>query len=154
MAKSPPKKRKDPAKPTRAKANRPDTPPTPDALADLLNPAIGKGTAGIGSGTGLTPPPETSWERRKDFSAAHTARKSTRGFGAAPQANYAASPITGLDPALEIELGLARDDDSSPSPAGGGSASIEDASRGGVSGDEDSPPAGALRVPTSPSRGR
>jgi outer membrane biosynthesis protein TonB len=65
MAKSPPKnpkKRKDPAergaaeqkriKPTRAKASRPDAAATPDTLADLLNPAIKTGTAGIGSGTG------------------------------------------------------------------------------------------------------
>jgi hypothetical protein len=52
MAKSPPKKPKDRAKPTRAKAARPDDKPTPDALADLLNPGIGRGTAGIGSGTG------------------------------------------------------------------------------------------------------
>ena len=51
MAK-PPKKPKDPAKPTRAKAARPDAAVTPDALADLLNPAINKGTAGLGSGTG------------------------------------------------------------------------------------------------------
>ena len=51
MAK-PPKKPKDPAKPTRAKAARPIEPATPDALADLLNPAINKGTAGMGSGTG------------------------------------------------------------------------------------------------------
>ena len=35
---------KDPAKPTRAKAARPDDAPTPDALADLLNPGIKKGT--------------------------------------------------------------------------------------------------------------
>ena len=55
MAKSPPKKpkkKKDPAKPTRAKAARPDEPATPDALAELLNPAIKSGTAGLGSGTG------------------------------------------------------------------------------------------------------
>ena len=50
MAK-PPKKPKDPAHPTRAKAARPVEPATPDALADLLNPAINKGTAGLGSGT-------------------------------------------------------------------------------------------------------
>ena len=56
MAKPPgkPKKPKDAAKPTRAKAARPVEPATPDALADLLNPAINKGTAGLGSGTGLT----------------------------------------------------------------------------------------------------
>ena len=51
-------------------------PATPDALADLLNPAINKGTAGLGSGTGqnpnLQPPPDNSFDRRKDFSAAHT----------------------------------------------------------------------------------
>jgi hypothetical protein len=34
------------------------------------------------------------------------ARKSTRGFEERPQRDYAASPITGLDPALEQELGL------------------------------------------------
>ena len=157
MAKSPPKKPKDPAKPTRAKAERPDAPATPDALAELLNPAINKGTAGIGSGTGplsfrgrrearepgiqkqapsqhldsgpapsarpgmtekngLQPPPETSWERRQDFSAAHRARKSAQetkqepkkpdGFEEAAQADFTASPITGLDPALVQELGL------------------------------------------------
>ena len=80
MAKSPdkPKKPKDPARPTRAKAARPDAPATPDALADLLNPGINKGTAGLGSGTGLQPPPDNSWDRAPDFSAAHKARKSAR----------------------------------------------------------------------------
>jgi excinuclease ABC subunit B len=128
MAK-PPRRPKDPAKPTRAKASRPDDAPTPDALADLLNPAINKGTAGLGSGTGknpnLQPPPDNSFDRRADFSAAHKARKSTpKGFDEAPQRDYAASPITGLDPALAKELGLGDDDDSSPSPhpAGGGEA--------------------------------
>ena len=158
MAKAPdkPKKPKDPAKPTRAKAARPVEPATPDALADLLNPAINKGTAGLGSGTGLQPikapsfrgaraasepgiqkqiaskhldsgsdpagrpgmtesglqpPPDNSFDRRADFSAAHKARKSTpKGFGEAPQRDYAASPITGLDPALARELGLGDDD--------------------------------------------
>jgi excinuclease ABC subunit B len=82
MAKPPPKKPKDPAKPTRAKAARPDDKPTPDALANLLNPGIGRGTAGMGSGTGrnqdrnqdsnqnLRPPPDNSWDRRRDFSEA------------------------------------------------------------------------------------
>ena len=116
MAKSPdrPKKPKDPARPTRAKAARPDEAKTPDQLAALLNPGIARGTAGLGSGTNLQPPPETSWERRKDFSAAHTARKSANketkaeGFAEAPQADFdaGASPITGLDPALADELGL------------------------------------------------
>ncbi len=46
--------KKDPAKPTRAKAARPDTAPLDPALADLLNPAIGQGRAGVGSQTGIT----------------------------------------------------------------------------------------------------
>ena len=111
MAKSPPKKpKKDPAKPTRAKANRPEAPATPDALADLLNPAIGQGTAGLGSGTGLKPPSDNSWERRRDFSDAHTARKSARskqGFGEAPQAEFEAtsSGFTGLWTSRDIWMG-------------------------------------------------
>jgi excinuclease ABC subunit B len=118
MAKSPPKKPKDPAKPTRAKAARPDDTPTPDALANLLNPGIGRGTAGLGSGTGLQQPPDNSWDRRRDFSEAHKARKSTpKEFNEAPQRDFSASPITGLDPQLEKELGLGdHDDASSPSP--------------------------------------
>ena len=178
MAKSPDKpkspKKKDPARATRAKAARPDAPPTPEALADLLNPAINKGTAGLGPSTGknpnLTPPPDTSWQRRQDFSAAHTARKPAReGFSEVPQQNYSASPITGLDPALAKELGLDADDDASPSPAGGGSpaeARQGEGGRGGVSGAEkDHPPPGArslssgrasrgpVGAPTSPLQG-
>src|SRR5690348_9969812 len=45
--------KKDPAKPTRAKAARPDAPPIDPALAELLNPAIGRGRAGVGSQTGI-----------------------------------------------------------------------------------------------------
>jgi excinuclease ABC subunit B len=94
----------------RSKAARPDAAPTPDSLADLLNPAIGKGTAGIGSGTGLQPPPDNSWDRRQDFSNAHKARKSAQssqqGFGEAPQAEFDGPPVSGLDPALAEELGL------------------------------------------------
>jgi excinuclease ABC subunit B len=45
--------KKDPAKPTRAKAARPDTPVLDPTLADLLNPAIGQGRAGVGSQTGI-----------------------------------------------------------------------------------------------------
>jgi len=47
--------KKDPAKPTRAKAARPDTPHLDPALAELLNPAIGRGRAGVGSQTGIEP---------------------------------------------------------------------------------------------------
>src|SRR6266480_1048698 len=81
--------KKDPAKPTRAKAARPDLPPIEPALAKLLNPAIGQGTAGPGSQTGLQPPPDNSFDRRADFANAHRARRSTQGgFGEAPQAGY------------------------------------------------------------------
>src|SRR6202162_4796591 len=127
MAK-PPKKPKDPARQTRAKAARPDASATPDALADLLNPAINKGTAGLGSGTGLQPPPNNSFDRRKDFSEAHRARKSARkapeesGFGEAPQSDYTGSPISGLDPALAKELGIGDELETplrNPPPQGG-----------------------------------
>jgi excinuclease ABC subunit B len=138
MAKSsnkPPKKPKDPARPTRAKAARPQSPATPDALADLLNPAINKGTAGLGSGTGetanLQPPPDNSFDRRADFSAAHKARKSTaKGFGEAPQRDYEASPFTGLDPALANELGLG-DDQTAPDPHEKSAREAERIARGG-----------------------
>src|SRR6516162_5177863 len=117
MAKSPDKPKMDPARPTRAKAARPDDKPTPDTLANLLNPGIGRGTAGLGSGTGLQPPPDNSWDRRRDFSDAHKARKSTlKEFNEAPQRDYTASPITGLDPQLAQELGIG-DDDAPPAPA-------------------------------------
>ena len=57
--------KKDPARPTRAKAARPDLPPTEPALAELLNPGIGQGTAGPGSQTGLKPPADNSFDRRR-----------------------------------------------------------------------------------------
>jgi excinuclease ABC subunit B len=121
--------KKDPAKPTRAKANRPDSPPTDPTLAELLNPGIRQGTAGIGSQTGgrtardgtsgLQPPPDNSWDRREDFSKAHTARRSTReGFAEGPQGGYGAkTPVEPgeLDPDLAKSLGLA--DDAEP-PSG------------------------------------
>jgi excinuclease ABC subunit B len=106
MAKSPDsRKGKDPARPTRAKAAREPLAPIAPALEELLNPGIAKGTAGVGSQTGLSkadarkrpgaplpaaeglkeepptglrPPADNSWDRREDFSAAHRARKSTR----------------------------------------------------------------------------
>src|SRR5437667_7388091 len=82
---------KDPARPTRAKASRPELAPIGPALAELLNPGIGQGTAGPGSQTGLQPPPDNSFDRRADFSAAHRARKSTgRGLNEAPQSGYGA----------------------------------------------------------------
>src|SRR5437016_3119610 len=109
--------KKDPAKPTRAKASRPDLAPIAPALAELLNPGIGQGTAGPGSQTGLKPPPDNSFDRRADFSAAHRARKSTaQGLGEAPQPPYrGGAPLGELDPDVAKALGI--DDDSTVAPA-------------------------------------
>jgi excinuclease ABC subunit B len=117
MAKTPPKKPKDPAKPTRSKAYRPAAPAHDPALDNLLNPGIAKGRAGIGSGTGLQEPADNSFSRRADRAAEHTARSSTpQGFEEKRQSGYVArspfegSPISGLDPVLAKELGLEVDD--------------------------------------------
>ena len=63
-----------------SKASRPDVQPIGPALAELLNPAINRGESGLGSSTGLQPPPDNSWDRRSGGeAAAHRARASTRG---------------------------------------------------------------------------
>ncbi len=91
MAKNPDAPKK-PAKTTKSKApksrapnskaSRPDVQPIGPALAELLNPAINRGESGLGSGTGLQPPPDNSWDRRAGGeAAAHRARASTRGAG-------------------------------------------------------------------------
>src|SRR6266702_2641201 len=65
-----------------SKASRPDVQPIGPALAELLNPAINRGDAGMGSGTGLQPPPDNSWDRRAGGeAAAHRARASTKETG-------------------------------------------------------------------------
>ncbi len=131
---------KKPGKSPKSKAHRPDVKPIGPALADLLNPAINRGDAGMGSGTGLQPPPDNSWDRRTGGeAAAHRARASTRakdeatakrdafiapsssggegnpsGFEEAPQSNYGTSAtIPTLDPELARQLGLpiAEDDE-------------------------------------------
>src|SRR6202163_2647382 len=111
--------KKDPARPTRAKASRPELPPIAPALAELLNPGIGQGTAGPGSQTGLQPPPDNSFDRRADFSAAHRARKSTQGksaegLGERPQTGYVAKGAAGLDPELADALGYGDSDPTRP----------------------------------------
>jgi excinuclease ABC subunit B len=119
--------KKPPGKSPKSKAGRPDVQPIGPALAELLNPAINRGDAGMGSGTGLQPPPDNSWDRRAGGeAAAHRARASTRdkgddvakrdtqGLEEAPQANYGtAATIPTLDPELARQLGLptAEDDD-------------------------------------------
>ena len=81
MAKNPDAPKK-PGKAPKSKAHRPEVQPIGPALAELLNPAINRGESGLGSGTGLQPPPDNSWDRRAGGeAAAHRARKSTRGAG-------------------------------------------------------------------------
>src|SRR6516164_1224371 len=66
-------------KSAKSKAGRPDVQPIGPALADLLNPAINHGESGVGSSTGLQPPPDNSFDRRSGGeAAAHRARASTR----------------------------------------------------------------------------
>jgi len=79
MAKSPDNPKK-PGKTPKSKAHRPDVQPIGPALAELLNPAINRGESGVGSSTGLQPPPDNSWDRRAGGeAAAHRARASTKG---------------------------------------------------------------------------
>ncbi|HEY5128489.1 MAG TPA: excinuclease ABC subunit UvrB, partial [Bradyrhizobium sp.] len=81
MAKNPDHPKK-PAKAPKSKAHRPDVQPIGPALAELLNPAINRGESGLGSGTGLQPPPDNSWDRRAGGeAAAHRARASTKATG-------------------------------------------------------------------------
>src|SRR6516162_4037190 len=142
--------KKDPAKPTRAKAARPDLPPIEPALAELLNPAIGRGAAGPGSQTGLQPPPDNSFDRRADFAAAHTARKSTaKGCGEAPQTGYTAKSLGPIDPDLARALGITDDDDAAftpPPPPRAGDPPLP--GEGGARGD------GELAPPPTPTRSR
>src|SRR6201997_2914276 len=135
MAKNPGRPHK-PGKTPKSRAHRPEVRPIGPTLADLLNPAINRGESGVGSSTGLQPPPDNSWDRRAGGeAAAHRARASTKGtsgevakrdasgadagFGGAPHrefapANYGTSAtIPTLDPELARQLGLptAEDDE-------------------------------------------
>jgi excinuclease ABC subunit B len=130
MAKNPDAPKK-PGKTPKSKAHRPDVQPIGPALAELLNPAINRGDAGMGSGTGLQPPPDNSWDRRAGGeAAAHRARASTRGtsddvakrdasssargtgLDEAPQANYGTSAtIPTLDPELAKQLGFTTEEE-------------------------------------------
>jgi excinuclease ABC subunit B len=104
----------------RSKAHRPEAAPIEPGLADLLNPAIARGEAGIGSGTGLSPPPDNSRERRTNFAEEHRARASVEGKAGAGfseaspgyQANFGTSAtVPVLDPELARQLGLDVEDD-------------------------------------------
>ena len=102
MAKNPDatkKPGKSSARSPKSKAHRPDVQPIAPALAELLNPAINRGESGIGSSTGLQPPPDNSWDRRTGGeAAAHRARASTRGKGADVAKRDAATSDAALPP--------------------------------------------------------
>ncbi len=80
--------------------------PIGPALAELLNPAINRGESGLGSGTGLRPPPDNSWDRRSGGeAAAHRARKSTRGTSdEVAKRDASLSPSPGLPPSPALPL--------------------------------------------------
>ncbi|HVV42131.1 MAG TPA: excinuclease ABC subunit UvrB [Nitrobacter sp.] len=114
MAKTPGSPQK-PVKTPKSKAHRPEVQPIGPALADLLNPAINRGDAGLGSGTGLQPPPDNSWDRRAGGeAAAHRARASTRG---------------------KSEVTAKRDAATSPPPLGGDGSGV----RGNTPGFDEAP---------------
>jgi excinuclease ABC subunit B len=99
MAKNPDAPKKSPKTP-KSKAHRPDVQPIGPALAELLNPAINRGESGLGSSTGLQPPPDNSFDRRSGGeAAAHRARASTRGKGdEVARRDTSASSSRGLPP--------------------------------------------------------
>jgi excinuclease ABC subunit B len=104
-----PKSKAPKSKAPNSKASRPDVQPIGPALAELLNPAINRGESGVGSSTGLQPPPDNSWDRRSGGEAAmHRARASTRGTSDEVAKRDAAvaggSPVAPPPPSLESEL--------------------------------------------------
>ncbi|WP_315784103.1 excinuclease ABC subunit UvrB [Bradyrhizobium sp. SZCCHNPS1003] len=116
MAKTPDTPKK-PGRTPKSKAHRPDVQPIAPALAELLNPAINRGESGIGSSTGLKPPPDNSWDRRSGGeAAAHRARASTKGRSAEVATGDASARSMPLRP--------------NPQPVGGRSSSNNDPSHG------------------------
>jgi excinuclease ABC subunit B len=144
MAKKPDNPNK-PAKTPKSKAHRPDVQPIGPALAKLLNPAINRGESGVGSSTGLQPPPDNSWDRRAGGeAAAHRARASTRGKSDDVAKRDATSPLaSSLSPPLPLH---------SPPPRGvrGEQSSLSRSGVGGASGNEGN---GSPPSPTPPRKG-
>jgi excinuclease ABC subunit B len=94
--------KKDPAKPTRAKAARPDTRELDPSLAELLNPAIGQGRAGVGSQTGMQDVPSPLVGEGGEGGRDENSHAETRSQNASPPAHRVPTPTP------------------SPSPQGGG----------------------------------
>ncbi|GLH81144.1 UvrABC system protein B [Bradyrhizobium sp. SSBR45G] len=136
MAKTPDTPKK-PSRTPKSKAHRPDVQPIAPALAELLNPAINRGESGIGSSTGLKPPPDNSWDRRSGGeAAAHRARASTKGKSADTTARDSADRTMPLRP--------------NPQPAGGRASPAAD-DNGELTGLSEAPQANygtAATIPT------
>ena len=138
MAKNPDSSKKSPKTP-KSKAHRPDVQPIGPALAELLNPAINRGDAGMGSGTGLQPPPDNSRDRRSGGEAAiHRARKSTpKDFNEGkthtstkPSASFPPPPDSS-PPLASLAEGGEENASNSPPPFGGEGAGVGGGSQGG-----------------------
>jgi excinuclease ABC subunit B len=128
-----------------SKASRPDVQPIGPALAELLNPAINRGESGLGSSTGLQPPPDNSWDRRSGGeAAAHRARASTRGTS---------DDVARRDAAVTSNARAS----SSPPPArearGGVETSKARSQGSGVGGATEALPPGPPPSPTLPRKG-
>src|ERR1700676_1767887 len=132
MAKNPNNPKK-PVKTPKSKAHRPDWQPIGPALAELLNPAINRGDAGLGSGTGLKPPPDNSWERRAGGeAAAHRAPASARGAGdeVAKRDTAAVGSPTRAAPSPNPTAGTSRVAPSPNPPIKSGAGSLPQAGEG------------------------
>jgi excinuclease ABC subunit B len=68
------------------------------------------GGEGEESQTGLQPPADNSFDRRADFSKAHTARKSVKHLGEAPQAGYVGKGEVEINKGMAEALGYKEDD--------------------------------------------
>src|SRR5690606_11935187 len=91
--------RKDPAKPTRAKAAREPLLPIAPALAQLLNPALTRGTAGVGSQTGLEAPRPKPHRQSTDGPADEGRRiEKPRGRARVPRTESASPAAAALRP--------------------------------------------------------
>ena len=110
-----------------SKASRPDVQPIGPALAELLNPAINRGESGMGSGTGLQPPPDNSWDRRAGGeAAAHRARKSTPKIGDDAGSRSSPSPLLSDEARLRAKADAGSEASEARSRGrGGGSAGTE-----------------------------
>ena len=109
--------------------------------------------------SGLKPPPDNSFDRRADFSAAHRARKSTKGFDEAPQSDYVGKtphePVT-INTKLAEALGYRMpgdedvDADTTPSGVTATAQALEELLRTGRK--EFNDQAGQIWVPHRPPR--